>query len=174
MLGLAGAERPEEAAEAGRRLGVRLRQRRRVRGDVVRSAHVDEPEDEHPDRGGRDEVEHPPLVLLGRGRRLRDRGDRALEEAIGRLDRRQRSNPGAGLLDPSQLFTVRGAVGEEVVDLGALGLGQLAVEVGAQKLERVGGRQRGHPSIVLSWARPRWMRLRTVPTGTSSDSAISW
>ena len=75
---------------------------------------------------------------------------------------------------PQGRVQLLGAVGEEVVDLDALGLGQLAVEVGAQKLERVGGRQRGHPSIVLSCARPRWMRLRTVPTGTSSDSAISW
>src|SRR5207302_1914153 len=46
---------------------------------------------------------------------------------------------------------------------------QLAVDEGAELVAHVGT----HVKAFLSIARPRWSRLRTVPTGTPVTSAIS-
>src|SRR6516165_724001 len=69
----------------------------------------------------------------------------------------------------------------------ALGMAQLAVDQGGQPLAQValhgpppsearaaaGWCGRRWPSAARSWARPRWIRLRTVPSLTPRVAAIS-
>ena len=97
----------------------------------------------------------------------------SLEEAEGWVDGRQGAEQRAGLADHTKLPPALGTPFEVGAHAGRLARRQLAVDQRAQKIAGVGGT---HPTVNASRsrARPRWMRLRTVPTGTPRDSLISW
>ena len=77
--------------------------------------------------------------------------------------------PAAHVAHGVELRTALGALAEVGVDGGGLLVGQLAVDERRQEVVGVVG----HVSASRSAARPRCRRLRTVPTGTPSWSAIS-
>jgi hypothetical protein len=98
--------------------------------------------------------------------------EHALEEAERRLDGWEGADERAGLADEAQLAPALGALLEVGAHAALLAGGELAVEQGAEQVAGVAVHVRVNAS--RSMARPRWMRLRTVPTGTPSTSLISW
>ncbi len=102
-----------------------------------------------------------------------DDGPVAGEEALddrGGVHRRQRAQQRPRLSQLGLGLPARCARLQVGGDLGRRLRVELAVDVGR---EPVLGVVAPHASASRSASRPRWMRLRTVPTGTSSCSAIS-
>src|SRR5262249_34660967 len=124
--------------------------------------------------GGRDA--RPARPALGAGAGQLGRED-ALPEPGRRLVRRQSAQRVAGVCDLVPLGAPFGGRREICVDRLTLGGVELAVEIGGEAV--VGSQIRVHavspaPTRAFrSSRRPRWIRDRTVPTGTPRDSAIS-
>ena len=81
---------------------------------------------------------------------------------------------GAG--DLVELEPAVGTGGQVGIGLPPGGRGQLVVEIGREGVVKVptgAGRPGNHCRAVRRRRRPRWMRDRTVPTGTAIASAIS-
>jgi hypothetical protein len=91
----------------------------------------------------------------------------------GRLEERKLPHQVSSLAYPLILLTGQCRGLEQTSHLGRFGFCELTVEIGAESWVEpvVGG---CHVNASLSRTRPRCIRLRTVPTGTSSASATSW
>src|SRR5690606_25884124 len=95
------------------------------------------------------------------------------EQTGGQVDHRQGAHCRAGLVDLVETPPTAQTVLEVGDDAERLGRARLTVEVDRQKLFEVCHPTSCSDRALRSCLRPRWMRLRTVPTGTATAAAIS-
>jgi len=97
------------------------------------------------------------------------------EEPLGDFESRQRSHRSSRFFQTAELENAIGTTAEVLDNMIEFAGVELTVEVGGHQLTDIAGRggQIGHVSSSLSIFRPRWIRLRTVPTGESMAVAIS-
>src|SRR5262249_55971255 len=101
-------------------------------------------------------------------------GHHPVDESGGRVNGAEASQEGHRLPELLQLPSAICARGQVSVERGALRDGERVVQQGGELLARVVARHgKNRSSFSLKSSRARWSRERTVPTGSSSTSAIS-